>query len=172
MRYKKSRSTAGGFTLIEAAIATVIIGIGITALLASVAAGTRVNDSGQKLTQAVFLAQEIREWTLKLPFTDPDAADASNPPGPDGTNPQTFIDDLDDLMNVTYSPPRDGQGSPIADMVGWSQKITLTWRNPNNLATTVAAGASDIINVTVDISYKGTPTYTASWLVTPRTKGI
>ena len=171
MRRKMSYS-AGGFTLIEAAIATGIIGIGITALMASVAAGTRVNDSGQKLTQAVFLAQEIREWTLKLPFRDPDAADAGKPPGSDGTNPQTFVDDLDDLMDVTYTPPRDGAGSSIVDMVGWSQKITLTWRNPNNLAATVAAGASEIINVSVDISYKGQPLLTTSWLVTPRTKDI
>ncbi len=49
-----------------------------------------------------------------------------NPPGPDQSDPQTFVDDLDDLMDVTYSPPRDAHGLPIADMTSWSQTITLT----------------------------------------------
>ncbi|HOF19019.1 MAG TPA: prepilin-type N-terminal cleavage/methylation domain-containing protein, partial [Phycisphaerae bacterium] len=59
--------TGEGFTLIEVAIATAIIAIGVVALVVSVGSGTRANQGGTELTQAVFLAQEIREWTLRLP---------------------------------------------------------------------------------------------------------
>ncbi|MBL7134332.1 MAG: prepilin-type N-terminal cleavage/methylation domain-containing protein, partial [Phycisphaerae bacterium] len=45
-----------GFSLIEAAVATAIIGIGVVALLAAIRAGTHTNEGGRKLTQAVFLA--------------------------------------------------------------------------------------------------------------------
>ena len=162
---RKTRRGASGFSLIEAAVATVIIAVGVTALMISVAAGTRTNDAGRLLTQGVFLVQEIREWTLKLPFSDPDVAQQGNPPGPDGSDPQVFVDDLDDLLNVTYSPPRDGQGQPIADMVGWSQAITLSWRNPDNLSQTIANGASDIIHVQVAVSNQGKPVVTTGWLV-------
>ena len=168
MTHKGRGTRRGGFTLIEAAVATIVIGLGAAALLTAVASGTRTNAAGRSITQAVLLAQEIREWTVKLPFSDPDEADMGNPPGPDGADPQVFVDDLDDLMNVTYSPPRDGQGQPVADMTGWQQAITLTWRAPSDLTTAVAAGTSDTIHVQVDISHNGLNVLTTRWLVTRR----
>jgi prepilin-type N-terminal cleavage/methylation domain-containing protein len=165
---RKLPSVRGGFSLIEVAVATVIVGVGVTALMVALAAGTRTNRAGQELTQAVFLAQEIREWTLKLPFSDPDPGDANNPPGPDGTSPQIFVDDLDDLLNVTYDPPRDGKGTAIAGMAGWSQTIRLTWRNPSDLTSVVTNGASDVIHVKVDIARRGCPLLSTGWLVTRR----
>lgn len=162
------RESRGGFSLLEVMMAIATVGIGITAMLTAVTSSTRINGEGRRITQAAFLAQELREWTVKLPFIDPDPADAGNPPGPDGTSPQTYVDDLDDLMDVTYSPPRDGQGSSIADMVGWSQEITLTWRDTENLSTVVQAGSSDIIHVQVAVSKDGTEILTTSWLVARR----
>jgi hypothetical protein len=120
------------------------------------------------LTTAAILAQEIREWTLRLPLSDPDPGDAGKPPGPDGTDPQTFVDDLDDLMDVTYSPPRDGLGQPINDMIGWAQHITLSWRDPRDLDSTVAIGSSDIIHVQVIITNNGQEVHRAGWLVSRR----
>ncbi len=161
-------SRTRGFTLIEVAVAVAIIGLAITALMASLAAGTRANHAGQQLTQAVFLAQEVREWTIKLPFSDTDPADVGNPPGPDGSDPQYYVDDLDDLLSVTYSPPRDGRGVALSSMVGWTQTISLTWRDPDDLATVVTPGASDIIHVSVEVSYRGKTMLTAGWLVARR----
>ena len=160
------RRERGGFTLIEAAIATALIGVGIAALMLAVRAGTQTNAAGRQVTQAVFLAQEIREWTLRLPFVDPE--DPANPPGPDQSNPQVFVDDLDDLMNVTYSPPRDAHGSPISDLVGWSQTITMTWRDPADLSTVVTDGASDVVCVQVSVARKETEVLATSYLVTRR----
>ena len=162
---RRSAPSRGGFSLIEALVGTGVIGLGIVALLSATVAGTRTCDGSRKLTQAVFLSQEIREWTLGLPFSDPDPGHAANPPGPDGADPQVFVDDLDDLMNVTYSPPRNGQGSPLSDMVGWSETITLTWRDPNTLQSSIAAGGSDIIHVHLDLSFQGTEVHSVGWFV-------
>ncbi len=162
------RQRQSGFTLIEAALTTAVVGIGILALMHSMAAGTRVNRQGRNITQAVFLAQEIREWTLRLPFRDPDPADQNNPPGPDGTSPQTFVDDLDDLMGVTYSPPRDAQGYAINGLTGWSQTIDLEWRDPDDLRSVVTPGTSPVINVKVTVKFKGEEVLQTDWLVTDR----
>ncbi len=164
----RGNGKAKGFSLIEVAVATIIVGIGVVALMVSVGAGTNTNDAGQKLTQAVFLAQEIREWTLRLPFSDEDPGDQGSPPGPDSSDPQVFVDDLDDLLGVTYDPPRDGQGTAISDMADWSQQITLTWRDPSNLTSTVANGASDMIYVNLVVSYKGQEKLRTGWLITRR----
>ena len=164
MKRTTSKACRSGFTLIEAAVATAVIGIGVAALLTAVQAATRTNQAGRNLTQAVFLAQEIREWTLRLPFKDPQTPD--NPPGPDESDPQVFVDDLDDLAGVTYSPPRDTHGTAIADMTAWSQIITLTWRDPTDLTSVVSDGASDIVHVQVDIHCFSQPVLSTGWLAT------
>jgi prepilin-type N-terminal cleavage/methylation domain-containing protein len=155
-----------GFTLIEAVIATAIVGLGVSAMMMASQAGTRVNADSQEQTRAIFLAQEVREWIATLPFKDPDVGQQNNPPGTDGSSPQTFVDDVDDMMDVTYSPPRNGQGTAITAMSGWSQKIKMTWVNTANFSSPVADGASNVIKVRVDILRGRKTVLTTTWLVT------
>lgn len=53
-----------GFTLIEAALAILIVGVGVTALLELLAAGTMSNSAGTELTTAINLANNIHEITI------------------------------------------------------------------------------------------------------------
>lgn len=153
MRYNLRRNRRGicprgskGFTLVEVAAATAIIGLGIVAMMTSVESGTRVNASGQRMTQAAFLAQEIREWTVQLPFDTPKPA-------------------LSDLANVTYTMPRNGQGNAITNMPGWSEAITITSRDPKSLKTVVTAGTSDVVYVEVSVRYQGNEILKTGWFV-------
>jgi len=154
-----------GFTLVEIAVATAVIGIGITALVTSLQAGTSANSGSEKVNTATFLAQQIHEWTLRLPFKDPDAADANNPPGPDGTDAYHLVDDLDDLLNVTYSSDHPSPEPSVSTPPGWSETITLTWRDPKDLQKTVANGTSDVINVQVEVKFAGKHVLTTQYLV-------
>ena len=167
-RVRQHGIAGGGFTLIEALIASVLVGVGVSAMMVATKSGTQVNAGAREITHAINLAQEIREWTLKLPFSDPDTGDQDNSPGPEGSDPQVFVDDLDDLMNVTFSPPRDGNGQPVSDLSGWSQQITLTWRDHDNISQIVADGASEMIYVDVTVSYEGRQILTTGWLVARR----
>lgn len=144
----------GGFTLIEVAVATVIIALALTALLVAMHSNTRVNDMGAKITQATFLAEEMREWTLLLQRTDPNASSEDNP----------FHNETGPAQ--PYCPPRDGAGQPITSLAHWSQAVTLEYRDPNNLlAAPSGGGASDIVNVTVDVRCHGQSILQTSWLV-------
>lgn len=134
------------FTLIEAMVATVILGMGVAAVVVSLGSGSRINQSGRDITQATLLAQNIREWTLQLPFSDPDLLS------------------LDDLANVTYSPPRDGSGNAMSGMGEWSQTITLSWRDPVDINTVVADGASDLLYLGVTVSKRGQEVVKTGWL--------
>jgi hypothetical protein len=151
---------------VEVLCATVIVGLAASAVLVGTASSTRANGAGQRLTEAVFMAQEFREWTLSLPFHDPDPGDTDNPPGPDGSDPQSFVDDLDDMMGVAYSPPRNGQGAAMVGMPGWSEQVTMTWRDPADLSSVVGDGDSDVIYVSVNVLFDSRPVYQAGWLVT------
>lgn len=165
MTRRPKKVTRVGMSLIEVAIATSVLGIGVAALMVSTSSSTSVNDAGTKLNQAVFLAQEIREWTLGLSFVDPE--EPNNPPGAadaDYGNP----DDLDDLMDSVFSPPKDGAGWIISDLPNWSQTITLSWRDTADLASTVPDGTSDAVYVQVAIACRGDDILTTGWLVLRR----
>jgi prepilin-type N-terminal cleavage/methylation domain-containing protein len=163
---RRSGAVRTGFTLIEVAIATAVIGIAVVALLTALAAGTRTNSAGQELSQAVFLSEAVREWTLTLPYSDEDPGDVGNPPGPDGSDPTDFVDDLDDLLSVTYDPPKNSMGNDLTDMIGWSQVVSLTYRDPNDLDTVVSPGPTDVARVEVTIQHTGRDILTTGWLVT------
>ncbi len=166
-RYKNRRGERA-FTLVEALVGTVVIGLGVAAVMTSVNSGTRVHEAGLDMTKATFLAQEIRERIMRLPFSDPDPADADNPPGPDGADPQTFADDVDDLMDVTFCPPKDGQEQVIDGMENWSQEISMTWLDNDDLTTSVADGTSDVIRVRVEVKHDGELVLDTTWLVVRR----
>lgn len=65
------RARRGGFTLIETALATVIIGVGVLALVDSQRAFLASNAWSTQTATANYLANEIRELTRRLPKHDP-----------------------------------------------------------------------------------------------------
>lgn len=166
-------ASSRGFTLMEVLVASVIVGIGFTAILASMVSSTKVNLTSTEITQAAFLSQEIREWTANLPFRDLDSDDAGNPPGPDSYVGEgvPYVDDLDDLINVTFSPPRNSSGETIAGMADWSQTIILTWRLPGDVNTEAVAGTSNVIHVQVTVSKDNETLMQTGWLI-PEEGGI
>ena len=70
-RARAPRRFRRGFTLIEAAITTIIIGVGCVAMLELLGAGTLANNQGAELTTAMNLAGNIRECMTGVAYTDP-----------------------------------------------------------------------------------------------------
>jgi prepilin-type N-terminal cleavage/methylation domain-containing protein len=64
-------SRSRGFTLIETALATVIIGVGVLALVQAQESFIKSNSWSSQAATANYLAGEIRELTRRLPKTDP-----------------------------------------------------------------------------------------------------
>jgi len=60
-----------GFTLLETALATVIIGVGVLAMIEAQASFTRTNDFSSNSATGNYLANELRERMHRLPRHDP-----------------------------------------------------------------------------------------------------
>lgn len=160
---KPPRRQRRGFTLVETALAMVIVGTGVMALLQLLAAGTMVNAGGTELTTAVNLANNVHEITLGLPFQNP-------------TTPGTLVKDtggptaytyLWDMNGDTYSPPLDVLRSPISTYSTWSQKVTITTVDPANVTATRPNDPTvPTARVTVIIKHRNKEIYQASWLIT------
>ena len=155
------------FTLAEVVVTTVLMGLVFVAALAALQTGTNANVRASEMSTALSLVGEVREWTISLPFKDPDPADQGKPVGPDSySGGVPFVDDVDDLMGAHFSPPRSSQGAALSTLAGWSQDITLTWRDETNVTQSVTAGTSDVIYVNVVISHNGEQVFEQGWLVT------
>jgi hypothetical protein len=158
-------------------MAAMIIGIVFVGVLMSMSVSTEANIAASDLTIAIQLAQHIREMSMAVPFLDTGTPD--NPPGADGSDPQTYIDDMDDMYGQTYSPPRSAMpddadninrlGALLSEYTGWSQVIAITYRSPDDLAQITYPGG---INVVTDLAvvqcsiYKGNELiYVTEWLL-------
>ncbi len=163
MTSKKILPKRGGFTLIEVALATAIISIAAIALMVGVGSSTRINSAGRSLAQAVILAENIRELSIKLPYFDPDLSEQGTI-GPEAG--ETVIDDLDDL-HQSFTTVIDSQGNTISGMPRWRQVVTVQWVDDSDL-TTVSGIVKDTVMVAVDVRLNLKPVYSTSWLVAKR----
>ena len=154
---------AGGFTLIEASLTTVIIGTGVLAILAAQQAYHRKNDWAQRTGTAVLLANEIRELTLPMPQHDPFNPTNMGPESGETTVAQ--YNDLDDFAGVvtngygagtTFSPPINALAQQIPNMTGWTQVVHVDNVLSNNISSTFTQplGTTDLMRVTVTVLYQ------------------
>lgn len=107
-------TTPGGFTLIEASLATVIIGVGVLAMVDAQSSFIVSNQWSSHAASATFLANEIREMTRALPKHDPvvglfletdaDGAQTLEGWGPDaGESTLEDFDDIDDFDGMVFT---------------------------------------------------------------------
>lgn len=152
-----------GFTLLEAALATMIVGTGVVALLQLLAAGTMSTEAGTELTTAVNLANNIHEISVYLPFNDPGSGGSTTTKeagGPGNYN------DIWDLNGDTYSPPLDARRQPISGYSNWAQQVTVQSVAPDNLTVTRPNSVTiPTARVTVTITHNGRTIYSESWIV-------
>jgi len=107
-----------GFTLIETALATVIIGVGVLAMMDAFQGFLRANSWSTQSSTATLLAGEIREMSRTFPRHDAFAGGIyfENPtahttfrgwgPEPDETDPSMF-DDIDDFDGAVFGSAAD-----------------------------------------------------------------
>jgi Tfp pilus assembly protein PilV len=152
-------------TLIEAAMVTVIIGVGVLGMLQLLAVGTVSNSEGTELTTAINLADNIREITLGMRFHDPEQP----------TTWQTkeasvsLYDDVLDLDDTEFSPPIDVGRKPLNEYTGWKQVVKVESVDENWVNKTVPdTTAQPTAWVTVTVKRYNQPVYTMSWLAVAR----
>lgn len=155
-RRRNCRGFRGGFTLIEAAIVTAIVGIGIVAMLELLAAGTMANNDSTELTTAMNLAQNIHEMSLGIKYTD-----------------------IMTLDGRSWSPPVDGQlrfntatppavtsyGNAISNLPNWRQTISVDYVDPDRITMTVPkTQVEPTARIQVTITHNNTIIYQTAWL--------
>jgi Tfp pilus assembly protein PilV len=133
-----------GFTLIEAAIVTAIVGLGIVGLLELIAAGSMANIESAETTTAVYLAENVNEMMQGVSYA---------------TLKSTYD-------NVTYSTVKDGRGQNLTGFSGWSQVIDVSYVDPDLITMAVPDTQVERTSVvTVSVLHNTKKLYTLKWLV-------
>lgn len=131
-----------GFTLIEVALCTILVGFGVAATMQLFAAGTVANVKSSELTTATQLGNALHEATLRMNYADVVALDGR-----------------------TYSPPIDAAGSSITSLGNsWKQQVSVSYVDPVQLTRTLAI-AQPMASVTVTVSHNQTTVYTNDWII-------
>jgi type II secretory pathway pseudopilin PulG len=136
----------GGFTLIEAAIVTAIVGIGIVAMLELMAAGSMANSDSTDLTTALGLVSNVHEKALGLAYSD-------------------LFTNFNDKV---WQPPHDSKDNLINELSGWKQTVDIHYVDPDRLTVDVPDTQSPTpptARISVVISHNGQTVYTTSWLM-------
>ncbi|MEM1445269.1 MAG: hypothetical protein AAGF84_04385 [Planctomycetota bacterium] len=173
-----------GFTLIEAALTTVIVGTGVLALVGAQQAYTVKNDYAVRANLGQMLANEIRELTANKPHHDPITGNAFLGPEPGELAIEDY-DDLDDFAGtvtsglgtgLVFNPPINAAGITLDDLDRWTQEVRVynVWEDylsqPDTTAALIPLGTTDVMRVTVTMLYRendgtDTPITTMTWAV-------
>ena len=160
----RDRRAARGFTLIETALATVIVGTGVLAIVGAQQAFFKQNEWSTHASTAQRLGNEIRELTMHMPRHDPVTGSAFWGPEPEEIEVADF-DDLDDFdgedgagtvfSSALGNGPLSAVGAPIPGMAGWSQRVFVEHVDAFELTRVVADGASEMVRIQVVVEYQG-----------------
>ena len=165
-----SRPWRRGFTFIEVAVTTAILGFGMAALVTLMASSTKANYGATELTTAMNLANNIHELSERLTFADGHW-------GMDSGETIATCNSCDDLAglragaNGTTVVDAVGQAMPTApgmDWTGWQQQVDITLVDPNNVRQTLSSTdttVNNVMRITCTIVHNGGQVYQQSWNV-------
>lgn len=126
--------TRRGFTLVEAVLAALVVGVALAGALQAAAVARVGRLKLAERAEGVMLAQDLLTEVMVLPFDDPDGA--SGKIGAEtGELDRTDYDDIDDYNGLTDDPPTDRGGTQLTTIDGFVRTVGVTWVDLSTLAT-------------------------------------
>ena len=151
------RTKHKGFTLAEAMMATVVLGIAAAGALLPFTSGAAVRAEGMRRTLGAKLAGDLMEEIILKPFHDPDGSSYDYSPGPDaGEITLADFDNVDDFDG--YAEPqgqvKDVSGTVFTDSnyANFSRDVSCAYVRVSQESET---GELKFIRVTVRVYYSG-----------------
>jgi type II secretory pathway pseudopilin PulG len=147
-----------GIGLVEAAVATVIVGIMLVSALATFDATIRARKVTTDQTEAAALASLLMNEILSRRYEEPVDPIVFGREGAEALPGRADWDDVDDYHGFSQSPPADANGIELPGKVKWTWQASVALADP---ADPNRAAGSDVglkrITVTVT-DPKGVPT--------------
>jgi MSHA pilin protein MshD len=146
------RSSRRGFTIVEAALSTVVVGVMLVAALQTVGAARIAQCRNADRVRGAELASDLMAEITAQAYEDP-----ALPTGSFGLalskaagGTRSKFNDVDDYDGWTESPPQQKSGAVIPGFTGWTRAVRVRWVVPANpSATSLTDTGAKLITVTV-----------------------
>lgn len=138
----------------EVMVATVLIGVGISAALFGMGTSANTTAEGKKVLLSGDLAGYVKQLSRSLYFEDPSVDGMMFGPE-EGESGLDDFDDIDDLDGLNLSPPVGADGSELSAFQGWSQQIQVFALDPATFEVTYNVSESSLRRIEVEV-WKGT----------------
>jgi type II secretory pathway pseudopilin PulG len=141
----------GGFSLVETAIATLLVG-GLLVTAMNMVGASRITQSRTTDRQhATLLADELLQEVLAQPYGEPNGNPLLGLDIGELLTLRVGFDDADDYDDYTESPPVDADGQPIPGAGRFTRRVEVRWVDPDE-PDTVVASDQGLKRVTVTVT--------------------
>lgn len=132
------RHRTRGFTLVEAAVSTVIVGTMVAAAVSVVGTAARGTQSERSIRHGQTLARAMMAEVMSTGFSDPQGGSGCGPDSGESHADRTTLDDVDDFCGISESWPTDHLGQPIPWAKSWVREVSVSNVAPAAPDTAVA----------------------------------
>ncbi len=129
IRNSNSRGQTG-FTLVEAAISTVIVSIMFVVALNTVGTARVAQHKASLVGQGRMFAESLMAEILQQSYQEPGSTYVFGREAGESDTSRTAYDDVDDYHGWSESPPVAKDGTALPNSVNWSRTVTVEWVDP------------------------------------------
>jgi prepilin-type N-terminal cleavage/methylation domain-containing protein len=155
MALPPSLRTRRGFTLVEAMICTVLVGIILVAAISTVGATKRAQKSAADRAAANLLAADLLAEVASKAYSEPSGSGALGVDSGETPSSRSGLDDVDDFAAYDESPPTDRAGNTIPGFEKWSRFVRVEYVSAAS-PEQVAVGETGAKRITVTVTSNGT----------------
>jgi len=119
-----------GFSLIEVAVSSILVGSILVAAMSTVGAVLRFRSSTSDSGRAALLAAELLAEIQNQAYSDPNQTPVFGKES--GESARSQFDDVDDYDGLTESPPKNRAGTNLTGFTGWSRSVTVVRAQRNS----------------------------------------
>lgn len=150
--YPRRHATAG-FTLVEAVMSMLIVGLMMVAALNTVGASKVAQAGNAEQAIGPMLAEDLMAEILGQAYQEPTDTPVFGRESESGGNRGEW-DDVDDYHGWSSGPPQDKDGTALPDLTGWSREVSVAWAGSVDPMTTSPI-ATGIKRITVTVKHQG-----------------
>ncbi len=155
VRRTTSRGRLWGFSLVEVAISTAIVGVMLVAALHAVASARMGLSRVQQRSKGMLLAQGLMAEILQQDYADADfGTDSFGLGGSEGGSNRAAYDDVDDYDGWSASPPETRDGTPIPGTDGYERLVVVDWVTSSD-TTDVRGESTGAKRIIVTVKFNG-----------------
>jgi hypothetical protein len=143
-----------GFSVIEAVLSALVIGVMLVAVLNTVAAARTAQVWNTDRVRAAHLAGILMAEIVDEAYADPTEVQLFGPEASELLATRSAFDDVDDFNGWSKSPPENADGSSMAGYTGWTRSVVVVWVTPANPAQT-SLTETGLKRITVTVARRG-----------------